>query len=65
MGVSTLNNLDRDVWRMILDHLYVPDGQTGADHAAPAAAVQQVSQPEAAPVPASDLDEKKESGPSR
>lgn len=65
MGVSTLNNLDRDVWRRILDHLYIPEGQAGTDRPAPAAAVQPVSQPEAALLPASDLDEKKESGPPR
>jgi len=58
MGVSTLNNLDRDVWRMILDHLYVPDGQAGADHPAPAAAKEPASQPEVAPLPASKPDEK-------
>ena len=58
MGIATLNNLDRDVWRMILDHLYVPDGQAGADHPAPAAAGASASQPEAAPLPALKPDEK-------
>lgn len=29
MNISTLNNLDSDVWRMILDNLYVPDGDAG------------------------------------
>ncbi len=62
MGMTTLNNLDHDVWRMILDHLYIPDGQAGDDHPAPAAAIEPVSQPGAAPLPASNLDEKKESG---
>ena len=58
MGIATLNNLDRDVWRMILDHLYVPDGQAGTDHPAPAAAVEPAPQLQTAPLPASKPDEK-------
>jgi hypothetical protein len=27
VNISTLNNLDSGVWRMILDHLYAPEGQ--------------------------------------
>jgi hypothetical protein len=53
-----LNNLDNDVWHMILDHLYVPDGQPSADHPAPAAAVETPDRPAAAPTPESKPDEK-------
>ena len=58
MKISTLNNLDNDLWHMILDHLYVPDGQADADHSAPAAAVEAPAQAAAAPTPESKLDEK-------
>ena len=35
MGVSTLNNLDRDVWRMILENLDVVESGACSDSSVP------------------------------
>jgi len=58
MKISTLNNLDCDVWHMILDHLYVPDGQASADHPAPAAVFEAPAEAAVIPTPESKPDEK-------
>lgn len=39
MKTSTLNNLDSGVWNMVLDHLYVPEGQPTAERPEPSPVV--------------------------
>ncbi|MHB8071482.1 MAG: hypothetical protein ACYDHF_05985 [Candidatus Cryosericum sp.] len=51
MNISTLNNLDSDVWRMILDHLYVPERQKEELRHANAVADDVAEQHRAVPVP--------------
>jgi hypothetical protein len=51
VNISTLNNLNSDVWRMILDHLYIPEGQKEERRHTNAVGDNAAAQPCIVPVP--------------
>jgi len=58
MITSTLNNLDNDVWHMILDHLYVPGEKANGDRPVLGTVAEGPAQAVATPTPEPEPDKK-------